>query len=230
MNLRRVEEWDFAHDWRRFWWVGPPLVLAGLIFVLITLFRDEEAVVQDRLRRAFETGASPRVDVRSHAGRIRIIASETSGVVLTGSRRGIGDTENDAFEALTTLQTRMNGDDGNVRIVSAPTGQVEGRSELVLELRVPPGATVFIDQGSGPVTVEGVLGDMVVSVLDGDITVELPQGHGFRLDGGGTLASDFPLQLEGAGPGSGFVTRDSAPQQALRLNALRNRVIIREQD
>lgn len=220
----KFARWDASPGIARFWWVLPTMAIAVVLYAGLQLFGQSPVVLQERVRQDFVTTATPLVTIRSQAGAITIRGADRQVVRVVGTRRVDGSDRAQAARAFNALETRTRGDTNSVEILSYLVRDIEGSAETTLDLEVPRRARLRIELASGPVTIEGVLGDMVVKALGGDIVVRLPAGRGFRLAGGGTLASEFPLAQGG---GELLITRDAPPQQDLQLTALAHRVAIK---
>ena len=78
-----------------------------------------------------------------------------------------------------------------------PPSPLKGHTKAVLtyEIKVPRNARLIVDHGPGEVHVEEVSGDIHATVLNGAITLRLPQGGQYAIDAKtdlGRVISDFP--------------------------------------
>ena len=236
----RLEGLDHRGDWRRFWWVVPPLGIALGVWAGLGMyhhFTDQHIItLREVVAQSYNTSASPRLSIDDLAGNVVIDTSIEPRVDISITRQGAGATEQAAFNDLTSLSLQVRNVVGTISIA---TGEAAGVSPSALarsdiHVTVPPGTHVSVVAHRGNVSTTAVIGDIRASTNHGDIEVRLPAGAHFNLlDGAGALYSEFPLATPPAGASPGlFATagsRTDATPQVLDLHAPNGNVrILRE--
>ncbi len=221
MNLADL---DLAPGYRRFWWVLPP---AGMAIVLFTVLRffvpgdGDTLVVSERINQTFPMRTTGTVRVENFTGDISIMGQRDTTVLATIVREGRGDTEREAYDDLTRLESRMErqGDTITIRTWREPGPAGLGRPTV--QLTVPYGTRLELVTGQGNIVVNWVRGPIAATTSSGDITLTLAAGQHFLLDGSGKLNSEFELDSTMAP-----VRTVGAPADAphLDLNAMRGTV------
>lgn len=226
----RLEGLDRRGDWRRFWWVVPPLGIALSVWAGLGLyhhFTDQHLItLHEVVSQSYNTSASPRLSIDDLAGNVVIDTGIEPRVDISITRQGAGTSEQAAFNDLTSLSLQVRNAVGTITIA---TGQAAGVAPSALarsdiHVTVPPGTHVSVVAHRGNVSTAAVVGDIRASTDHGDIEVRLPAGAHFNLlDGAGALYSEFPLSTPPAGASPGlFATaggRTDATPQVLDLHA-----------
>lgn len=103
----------------------------------------------------------------------------------------------------------------------------------IVELEVPPGTTLFLNQGGGNIVVERPAGDVTINAGAGDFTVTLPDGAAFHLivaGGVAKVASDFEGVPSGGLAADIDTTIGRNPTQTLTFNVGAGQVNLRHAD
>ena len=119
--------------------------------------------------------------------------------------------------------------------IKAPQTTVSSTNNLlaIVELEVPPGTTLDLNQGGGNIVVERPSGDVTINAGAGDFTVTLPADAAFRLIVAGGVAkvtSDFEGVPTGGLAADIDTTIGSNPTQTLTFNVGAGRVNVRHAD
>jgi DUF4097 and DUF4098 domain-containing protein YvlB len=127
---------------------------------------------------AFETGATPAVQVSNVSGPITVEA-------VAGSRAEV-DAEwlagSEAEQRKWTVDLRGSAGQVTARVCCGPCDvqdrerNCSGDARLAFTLRVPAGSHVVANQVSGPVSVKGVTGELEVHSVSGKVKVEGAEG------------------------------------------------------
>jgi len=105
--------------------------------------------------------------------------------------------------------------------------------QAIVELEVPPGTTLFLNQGGGNVVVEQPSCDVTIDAGAGDFTVTLPADAAFRLivaGGVAKVASDFEGVPSGGLAADIDTTVGDNPTQTLTFNVGAGQVNLRHAD
>lgn len=232
----RAESWDEARDWRRFWWILPPLtfVLITLSMAWLTGFRNDGGQPElESLSEQFflnsATGPTPQITVQNVEGDITVTGQDGGAVSIEITRRGFGRTASEAKAALATLRLFTQEDGPNIRILPAQDqSPVLRRVRADITLRVPRAASLELHTLRGRVTVSGVNESLSIRNASGDIEVTLTDGP-FTLEAEAIrLMSSFPL--EGQTFPSAFslaAQYGNSPSRLLQLSASRGTIILK---
>ncbi len=235
MNLARL---DMASDWRRFWWVAPPVVLALCIFTGIRVFdymnHDSTVLLQDWSEQHFEASAVRQLTIDDAAGDVivdTVRPGQPNQVRVTVIRQGSGPDYNSAFYDLGFLQLQVQ-QTGDAVVVRGWRDVPGGgpKSGWQIHVTVPPTVELSVRSGRGNVQLSGLTSNIKAVADAGSVVVALPKDRSFvLLDGAGSLQSDFPLaRRDPAVPGE-FAVAGATPLQQLELRAPAGRVrIIRQ--
>ncbi|HEV3021272.1 MAG TPA: DUF4097 family beta strand repeat-containing protein [Pirellulales bacterium] len=139
----------------------------------------------------FTTGDSPTVKLDLFSGPITVKPSGEAGVKVKVIERAGGETQAEAEENLKLIDLDVQQDDGKIKVTSRRNQQdFIGLLETAAELEVPPGsvldlrtgfgaanvstvgASVTIHAASGPITIQGGVGELNLASEFGDVTVD----------------------------------------------------------
>ncbi len=235
----KLAELDHAEDWRRFWWVAPPLVIALVLFSGIRVFNqmtgDRLLVLRDQASQQFPAASVRTVTVDDEVGDVIVQAlpAAASGKILVDiTRQGSGRTMDEAFNDLASLLLRVQQSGDTVRIncwreLHFGPGT---DSKWIVRISAPVGTHLVLRSRKGNVSVQGITGDVSATADAGDITVRLPANQPFvLLDGAGKLSSQFKLLPPVDQVSNQFATSGVGPRQQLALKAPLGKVTIRHE-
>ncbi len=166
----------------------------------------------------------PSLIVNHFAGNVTIRDGETDTITanLTRQSRLSDAAEAQAQLDLITMAFTQSGTNVTLTI-EGRDGASQGLDAATadLELLVPPGTTLDINQGAGNLTVERPGSDVTVNLGAGNVTVTLPDDASFNLSvsgGVGNVNSDFEGVPDGGIATDIDVTIGDNPTQTLAFN------------
>ena len=166
----------------------------------------------------------PSLIVNHFAGEVTVRDGETDTITanLTRQSRLSDAAEAQAQLDLITMAFTQSGTNVTLTI-EGQEGASQGLDAATadLELLVPPGTLLDINQGAGNLTVERPGGDVTVNLGAGNVTVTLPDDASFNLSvsgGVGNVNSDFEGVPDGGIATDIDVTIGNNPTQTLTFN------------
>ena len=166
----------------------------------------------------------PTLNVSHFAGNVTIRDGEADAITakLTSQSRLSDAAEAEAQLGLITMEFTQSGTDVTLS-VEGRDGAGEGLDAATanLELLVPPGTVLEINQGAGNLTVEQPGSDVTVNLGAGNATVTLPADASFNLSvsgGVGNVNSDFEGVPDGGIATDIDTTIGDNPTQTLTFN------------
>ena len=196
--------------------IGLAVGAAILTVVVAALFvRNREGPApgltqSERIEQSFETDGSPRIVIESWRGPVTVRGTTDGAVRVEILRTGTGATEQEAFDNLTRLESRVvqDGDTITVRTFRSDPAAAPAGTRAVVVVLAPPGAAVEIAAtGDEGVTVVDITGELDVTAEAG-IDVEVAPGAAFELDaasGAGTIDDAIGLDAAPVVNGQGQV-------------------------
>jgi len=166
----------------------------------------------------------PSLVVNHFAGTLTIRDGEADKITANLTRKSHLDNEADAQAQLDLITMRFTQSGSDVTLfVEGPDEAVEfiNGPSADLEVFVPPGTTLDINQGAGDLTVERPSGDVEINLGAGNATVTLPEAASFALmvsGGVGDVNSDFEGVPSGGIATDINITIGSSPTQTLTFN------------
>ncbi len=120
------------------------------------------------------TADKPTIIVNTFNGNVDItVASSGTAVKVDVTKRGSGDTADEAKADLTNIQLTMNQEGGTVHVTAQRSDKRTdvGNSGASAKLTVPPGSSVQINTSNGSVTTSGQVSTVTVQTSNGGINV-----------------------------------------------------------
>lgn len=142
---------------------------------------DANAKFTSQETKSFTVGASPRVNLATFDGPITVRGWDKAEVSYTATKRA--QTE-ESLKRI-RIETEQHGSTVSINAVN----ENEYHGSVSLEVNVPRQASLHVSSGDGPLTLNGVSGDITLRSDDGPITVS---------EGGGQLhvtTGDGPIQI-----------------------------------
>lgn len=230
MNPARL---DMATDWRRFWWAGPPLMIALVLFLVLRVTdsgASPVAKLDDAVSQQFPAGPATVVDVTNFSGDIKVQSGAAGRVVVSVKRHGGGANADEAFDQLAGVQLRMGQEGDAIKVTTWYEGTPMAGTGAEVTISAPPRTQLLLQAQQGSVTLAGMLGDVRAESSGGDISVRLPAGASFALNGGGNLKSEFRLSADAdTGQYLANTAEAGASVQRLMLTAVNGAVVLRRQ-
>ncbi|HEV2836924.1 MAG TPA: DUF4097 family beta strand repeat-containing protein [Pyrinomonadaceae bacterium] len=172
--------------------------------------RDEARVVVNRRvngprftgqeTKSFPVSGTPRVNISTFDGPITIRAWDQPEVRYTATKRA-GDEE--SLKQI-SIQTEQQGQTISINAVN----ERQYNGSVQLEVYVPRNSSLHVSSGDGPLTVDGVSGDVTLRSGDGPVTVNNSSGQLHVYTGDGPIQiNKFDGQVE-ARTGDGPITLD----------------------
>ncbi len=128
----------------------------------------------------FELGASSRLRLEGVNGTITVTGgSESASVTISGERRVGSDSAADAEAHLRELEVRVEERGDEVYVRTVQPSETRGRNYVVdYEITLPRGLTVQINNINGDIDLEGLAGDTLAELVNGqiDARVSVPVG------------------------------------------------------
>ncbi len=178
----------------------------------------------------------PALTVNHFAGDLTIRDGDAGQITAHVTRQS---TLSDAAAAVASLEDitvafSQSGRDVTLD-VEVPETVINEMNDLraIVELAVPPGTTLFLNQGGGNVVVERPSGDVTINAGAGDFTVTLPADAAFHLivaGGVAEVASDFEGVPSGGLAADIDTTIGRNPTQTLTFNVGAGQVNLRHAD
>lgn len=142
---------------------------------------DSNAKFKAQETKSFAVGASPRVNLTTFDGPITVHGWDQAEVRYTATKRA---EDEESLKQL-TIQTEQQGSTLSINAVN----EHEYNGSVSLDVYVPRQASLHVSSGDGPLTLDGVSGDITLRSDDGPISVS---------NGGGQLhvtTGDGPIQI-----------------------------------
>lgn len=132
----------------------------------LNLFTADEVVSQ-----SFSTDGAPHVVVEMFNGGIDIITGSNPTVDAKVTKRGGGNSQQEAQDDLKNVEVTMTDDGGIIRITARRTGpRVDfGNSGASVKLTVPEGAVLDVRTSNGGIIGSGPVGDVTAETSNGKI-------------------------------------------------------------
>jgi DUF4097 and DUF4098 domain-containing protein YvlB len=183
------------------------LVLAGCNRITITgggTITTSGKVMREKLEsRTLKCDSAPHVVVEILSGTITVAAGDKEAVVVDVTKRGGGDTEEEAEAMLQKIKLEIDQTPDLKQVTvkaSLPPGE-RFVGETLAKLKVPAGAKLELRATYGDVRVSGVNGPIEAGSSNGTVTVR---------DGGGKLKLTSTYgKIEVVGPASGVTATSS---------------------
>ena len=166
----------------------------------------------------------PTLIVNHFAGNVTIRDGEADAITakLTRQSRLSDATEAQAQLGLITMAFTQSGTDVTLSVKGRDSaGEGLDAATANLELLVPPGTVLEINQGAGNLTVERPGSDVTINLGAGNVTVTLPDDASFNLSvsgGVGNVNSEFEGVPDGGIATDIDMTIGSNPTQTLTFN------------
>ncbi len=140
----------------------------------INLFTAEEVVAQ-----SLNTGGQPRIIVETFNGSIDVITGSGTTVDVKVTKRGGGNSQQEAEDDLKNVDVQIAQDGGAIRVTARRTdSRVDiGNSGASAKLTVPNGAVLDLRTSNGAITSSGPVGDVAAKTSNGAITVKSALGQ-----------------------------------------------------
>ena len=205
------------------------LLLITLLILVVTGCTALDGIIGDVTAESEETQSVivpgvPSLIVNHFAGDVTIRDGEADTITanLTRQSRLSDAAEAQAQLDLITMAFTQSGTNVTLTI-EGQEGASQGLDAATadLELLVPPGTLLDINQGAGNLTVERPGGDVTVNLGAGNVTVTLPDDASFNLSvsgGVGNVNSDFEGVPDGGIATDIDVTIGNNPTQTLTFN------------
>ncbi|HEY4722772.1 MAG TPA: hypothetical protein VII92_13045, partial [Anaerolineae bacterium] len=139
----------------------------------INLFTADEVISQ-----SYPSGIK-RVTVDVFNGSIDVITGTDASVKVDVTKRGGGNSQQDAQSDLKNVEVTMTADGDTLRVIARRTDRrVDiGNSGASANIRVPAGATLDLRTSNGKVSMAGPVGDAIVRTSNGGIEVKAATGQ-----------------------------------------------------
>lgn len=190
------------------------MVVAAFLFV-----RDQEAETEitslsEPISQVFDTADTPAITVESWRGSVTVSAVQRPEVAVEIFRIGTGETEPEAFDNLTLLESRIlqDGDTVTARTFRTNDAPAPAGTRAPITISAPAGASLNITAtGPEPVIIQGITGAITI-VAEGAVQIEVPAGHPFTLraqTNGGAISNFVDLGAQPTSAGSGQLLEGS---------------------
>ena len=164
--------------------------------ISLNLFTADEVVSQ-----TFTTSAAPHIVVETFNGGIDVITGTDNTVRADVTKRGGGNSQDEAQQDLKNVAVTMTQDGDTIHITAQRTDhRVDiGNSGASASLKVPNGATLDLRTSNGGITSAGPVGDVTADTSNGKIDIRGSAGSldlstsngGITVNGGaGTLQAE----------------------------------------
>lgn len=133
--------------------------------------------------KSFPVSGSPRVSITTFDGPVTVRGWDKPEVSYTATKRA---NDEESLKQI-TIKTEQQGQAISINAVN----ENAGNGSVVLEVQVPRNSSLHVTSGDGPLTLEGVSGDITLRSGDGPISVN---------NSGGQLhvnTGDGPIQING---------------------------------
>jgi DUF4097 and DUF4098 domain-containing protein YvlB len=148
---------------------------------------------EEKSSQSFTVGSDVTVTVTTYNGAIEVRAGSDGRVEVEVIKRGGGATDAEAKADLENIELAMEQSAGQVKLAATHLGSIPSDSGVSFKVTVPAEITLVASLENGPISVEGVKGDITATANNGDLTV---RGAG---DGVLTLkTTNGNLTVEGA--------------------------------
>lgn len=234
MNLAQL---DHAEDWRRFWWVAPPLMIALVLFSGVRVFEqmtsDRLLILRDHASQQFPAASVRAITVDDEVGDIvveALPASASGEIRIDVTRQGSGRTMDEAFNDLASLllRTQQTGDTIRINCWRELHFGPGTESKWIVRISAPAGTQLVLRSHKGDVSIKGITADINATADAGDVSVRLPADQPFvLLDGSGKLSSQFKLAPPVDQVSNEFAISGANPRQQLALKAPLGEVTIK---
>ena len=161
--------------------------------ISLNLFTADEVVSQ-----TFTTSAAPHIVVETFNGGIDVITGTDNTVRADVTKRGGGNSQDEAQQDLKNVAVTMTQDGDTIHITAQRTDhRVDiGNSGASASLKVPNGATLDLRTSNGGITSAGPVGDVTADTSNGKIDIRGSAGSldlstsngGITVNGGGRRA------------------------------------------
>ncbi len=148
---------------------------------------------EEKSTQSFTVGAEVSLTISTYNGSIDVRAGSGNKIEVEVIKRGGGATDAEAKADLENIELSMEQSAGQVKLVATHRGSIPSDSGVSFKVTVPSEITLVASLENGPITVEGVKGDITATANNGDLTV--------RGAGDGALAlktTNGDLSVEGA--------------------------------
>ena len=157
--------------------------------------------VSSQETKSFAVSGSPRVSITTFDGPITVRGWDRSEVSYTATKRARDD---ESLKRI-AIQTEQAGQTISIHAVN----ENDDNGSVVLEIQVPRSSSLHVTSGDGPLTLDGVSGDITLRSGDGPITVNNSGGQLHVNTGDGSIqingfdgqvdarTGDGPIALDG---------------------------------
>jgi hypothetical protein len=202
------------------------LLLIPLLLVMVScnFLEGDSVTAESEETQGVIVNGVPSLVVNHFAGTVTIRDGEPGHITANLTRQSyLSDvTEAQAQQERIAMTFTQSGTDVTLSVeYPVDTGPLVNGPSAELELLVPPGTTLEINQGAGNLTIERPGGDVTVNLGAGNATVTLPAAASFNLSvsgGVGNVNSDFEGVPAGGIATDVDVTIGDNPTQTLTFN------------
>jgi hypothetical protein len=218
------ESWDEANDYRRFWWMVPPVFFVALTTAVMLILEatvpsySGRASIEQSLERTFEPHAPVEVTVQVPRGSITVEPRETDTVSIEVRKTARSPSEDLARAALEDLHVRFVATDAGVQLILAYRSGSTRSATAEIDVIVPLRAVIDVETLSGDIDIRlAESGNYRLGTADGDIDVDLEPEKGAHIAvDARAFVANFAVQKEQQSGSLSDIYR-TAPQIAAQI-------------
>jgi len=148
------------------------MLIAGLILAGCEIVTNA-ITAEETVSKSFEVSAPPSIVVETFNGRIEVNAGSDGSVMIEAVKRGSGASPAQAQDDLKNVEVVMTQEGDSLRIIARRTDSPfsTGNSGASFTLTVPAGSSLDLSTSNGPITSDGVTGDVRMHTSNGSLDV-----------------------------------------------------------